>query len=188
MTGINASAILDGYPGYSAETLALLPQHWQHMADEGAACPRFEIPMTPYEVMADYADEAQREVPGWQQYALIRADDRGSETLFSENDFGEILAAAIGNVFADLLMDRLGAEQFAEMQARNDEEDGDSCASHDYCDANMVMSEAFVKVTGRECRLPCDVGPNGPTQAEVDADMALWNSAWDYAKANRLSE
>ena len=45
-----------------------------------------------------------------------------------------------------------------------------SCATHDFCDANMAMFEAYVKTFGREPEL------------QSDADMALMNRAWDLAK------
>lgn len=44
------------------------------------------------------------------------------------------------------------------------------CASHDFCDANMAMSEAFAKAFGRD---------PGFDQHDVD----LMNSAWEAAKA-----
>jgi hypothetical protein len=48
------------------------------------------------------------------------------------------------------------------------------CYTGDYCDSNMVMDEAFTKVTGHEIDM------------ENDADRDLWNEAWTMAKANRF--
>lgn len=45
------------------------------------------------------------------------------------------------------------------------------CATHDYCDANMAMDEAFKASFGR----PMDLGR--------DEDKDLWNRAWNVAKA-----
>lgn len=45
-----------------------------------------------------------------------------------------------------------------------------SCATHDFCDANMPMFEAFEKVVGRELNL------------EDDAEMKLINKAWTIAR------
>ena len=47
--------------------------------------------------------------------------------------------------------------------------DDDSCATHDYCDANQAMMEAFETATGR--------GPSGS-----EADISLINAAWAQAK------
>jgi hypothetical protein len=49
------------------------------------------------------------------------------------------------------------------------------CATHDFCDANMLMLAAFEEVFKRN---PLD-GPGGHmTQADTD----LWNDAWTIAK------
>lgn len=45
------------------------------------------------------------------------------------------------------------------------------CHTHDFCDANVVMAEAFQAVTGREFDI------------ENHEDSALWHEAWDEAKA-----
>lgn len=45
----------------------------------------------------------------------------------------------------------------------------DTCAAHEYCDANIPMSEAFTVITGREIELQ-----NQP-------DVHLWNRAWEIA-------
>ena len=46
------------------------------------------------------------------------------------------------------------------------------CATHDYCDANMIMDEAFTEIIGYEIDL------------QNDADLDLWNNAWALSKAN----
>lgn len=67
--------------------------------------------------------------------------------------------------FFDLIaIDRINAE-------RNDM----TCATHDFCDANMPMDAAFTKVFGRSIL---------PEDGEMaDADCDLWNAAWSRAKA-----
>lgn len=45
-----------------------------------------------------------------------------------------------------------------------------ACATHDFCDANMLMAEAFESVMGRKL------------DGNSDDDMALWNTAWSIAK------
>lgn len=50
------------------------------------------------------------------------------------------------------------------------------CASHDFCDANMAMDAAFVRVLGRPAALECNEdGTEHP-------DFALWDAAWNIAK------
>jgi len=50
-----------------------------------------------------------------------------------------------------------------------------SCASHNFCDANMAMLEAFEAIT--DCEFNLD------NQAHID----LFNAAWDHAKINHLT-
>lgn len=57
------------------------------------------------------------------------------------------------------------------------------CHSHDYCDANMAMDEAFTTVVGRNVIMPSDVEENGASDAQHVADFTLWNEAWNIAKA-----
>lgn len=49
------------------------------------------------------------------------------------------------------------------------------CHTHDHCDANMAMLEAFEKLFGH-----CQIDDSDPEQQE--RDCALWNRAWDMAK------
>lgn len=53
------------------------------------------------------------------------------------------------------------------------------CASHDFCDANMPMADAFEAVMGRPF-VPAD----GPV---ADADLTLVNEAWNIARTSRLT-
>ncbi len=59
-----------------------------------------------------------------------------------------------------------------EVNRLNREEYGPNvCASHDFCDANMPMAEAFESLFGREPDLISDT------------DFNIWAEAWDLAKA-----
>lgn len=50
-----------------------------------------------------------------------------------------------------------------------------SCASHNFCDANMAMLTAFEVIT--DCEFDLE------NQAHID----LFNAAWDHAKINHLT-
>lgn len=55
------------------------------------------------------------------------------------------------------------------------------CASHDHCDANMAMAEAFR-------RLSLQTGiDEGLTDAEKQAATDLWNAAWSMAKRREFA-
>ena len=83
-------------------------------------------------------------------------------------------AAKLAASFAEVMQDWLTPAQMREVVARN-ETYGDACASHDFCDANMAMDEAFTKTQCREIEL-------GEGTRQSRADMALWNGAWAIAK------
>lgn len=53
------------------------------------------------------------------------------------------------------------------------------CATHDYCDANMAMFEAFTKTLGRE--------PNLGPDDEGGRDVGVMNRAWLAAKRKGFS-
>ena len=81
----------------------------------------------------------------------------------------------IARAFCLALHRTLSHDQMREVVRRNATPDyARCCASHDFCDANMVMAEAFERVMKR--------APNPAS----DADAALWNDAWDIAKANNF--
>jgi hypothetical protein len=64
------------------------------------------------------------------------------------------------------------------------ETDKSICHSHDFCDANMAMDEAFTKVLGRQYVFFNDEEPETEKQNEIDADLI--NAAWSMAKANKF--
>lgn len=83
--------------------------------------------------------------------------------------------------FVTELRSEITAEDFLEVCRRNSDptQPKGVCASHDFCDANMTMHRAFEIVIGRE--------PIIDETAIGQADTALWNAAWDYAHATKLS-
>lgn len=88
-----------------------------------------------------------------------------------------VLVRKLAREFTRVLRTELSGAEWAEMRDRNrDETDPSVCHSHDFCDANMAMDEAFRNVTGR------------PAKAADPDDQALWNAAWDEAKATDMTE
>lgn len=91
-----------------------------------------------------------------------------------------ILTPELGDAFAKVLQGWLTTVEWKEMRARNVANIGGlCCASHDFCDANMAMDEAFTKLMGRD--LIRDDGMSAP-------DLELVNAAWTYAKAKHLAD
>lgn len=73
--------------------------------------------------------------------------------------------------FSSILKEWLSKKEMEELiQANKDERDSSICHSHDYCDPNQAMADAFKKVTGKEVDM------------QKDKDSALVDAAWDLAK------
>lgn len=101
--------------------------------------------------------------------ALIAADESAPTV--------ERLAAA----FASHLFGELGAAAMGEIRAANVGSLPGACASHDHCDANLIMADAFADIMGRAF-LP------GNDRAPSDADCALWSDAWQRATRDYLTD
>ena len=98
-------------------------------------------------------------------------------TGYKESEFSIAPAGIeikIAREFCKNLREYLKPGELEEAARLNKEEGADVsdqvCHSHDHCDANVFMGEAFETVTGRE------PSPNS------DADCDLWNAAWARAK------
>jgi hypothetical protein len=80
-------------------------------------------------------------------------------------------ALAIGRRFAALLLEDIGRKNLRQVDELNRDELREGvCHSHDFCDANVVMDDAFCDVTGTR---PSD---------KLPVTDPLWERAWDYAK------
>jgi len=76
-------------------------------------------------------------------------------------------AGIIASRFVTVLRSWLDSDEWRLMGERNAvETDPFVCHSHDFCDANMAMCEAFASVTG------------GPPDADDEAQAKLWSTAW----------
>lgn len=84
--------------------------------------------------------------------------------------FAEQLRADIGDAAFEAVKRLNATPQF---------KDTGACASHNYCDANMTMAEAFETAMGRDVFTGDHI---------LDADMDLWNAAWNFARTTGLVE
>jgi hypothetical protein len=93
----------------------------------------------------------------------------------------------LARAFAAVLRADIGIRKLAAAVSANQYETSASvCHTHDWCDANESMAAAFESVFEREQALPCDVDEGLATQEQVDADIDVWNDAWNIAHANRF--
>lgn len=84
----------------------------------------------------------------------------------------------LAGAFVALLKTTASPLQFFQMQITNAANGEGVCASHDFCDANMVMLEAFEAIAGRE------IDPGTMTDADRDA----WSAAWNVARIEHLTD
>jgi hypothetical protein len=91
---------------------------------------------------------------------------------------GPTPAETLGRLFTLRLHEHLGelhgfpaTDRLKMIDAENRRRNDDTCASHDYCDANVSMDQAFRLSTGHCLR------------TNSDEDRALWLQAWDWAKS-----
>lgn len=89
-------------------------------------------------------------------------------------------ADALARKFAENLKEDIGDAALAEVVRRNGDASYDetgSCASHDFCDANMTMLASLM-----------DFGFTDDEVFESDENplIAVWNEAWDLAKKNNF--
>lgn len=82
----------------------------------------------------------------------------------------------IADRFAEVLRSWLTPDEFAEMKRLNEtpEYADGCCASHNYCDANMAMDEAWHAIKG------------SAINADDETQAALWNQSWELARALHL--
>lgn len=59
------------------------------------------------------------------------------------------------------------------------------CHSHDFCDANQAMLDAWEECFGKD-EYPAVIR-GGATEEEIDRDDQLWNRAWSLAKQSEFS-
>lgn len=92
---------------------------------------------------------------------------KNKKQLSAENlavEFSKILRAWLGPNRMKQVIEKNATPEYA-----------DCCASHDYCDANEAMDEAFVHLRGK--------GMSVQNKKDVD----LFNRAWGIAKANKFA-
>lgn len=91
------------------------------------------------------------------------------------------LVARVGDRFAELLKADIGDAKYEMVRQRNaTDKYAGACASHDFCDANMVMRAAVVEVLD----LP---GNDWCIDGEDERQCAFWGKAWKHAIAAHLT-
>lgn len=91
----------------------------------------------------------------------------------------------LARIFADELRSTLTDREMNAVISRNDlSQSSYGCASHDFCDANMVMDRAYQRVFKREMELCADDDSNINV---IEEQTDQWNRAWAKALIARFS-
>lgn len=86
----------------------------------------------------------------------------------------------IAKEFSSLLAKEIGIDKMKDVKKLNiDDTNKDVCHSHDFCDANMVMQDAF-KVVG------IDLEKDFPDAVQNEFITDTWEKAWTLAKKNNF--
>jgi hypothetical protein len=94
-------------------------------------------------------------------------------------------APMLATTFAGKLREALTPWDMADTVLRNSiENDHRICHSHDFCDANVCMLEAFTTVMGCEMVLGFEDNASHEVKDASDYHTDLSNAAWSIAKAN----
>jgi hypothetical protein len=132
----------------------------------------------------DLAERMAGECPCPERFSTYAIDCANGEELGESKEF-ETAAEAIAHALmlanaikiaiglGRVLREWLTPDEMDTVRARNKAQDHPSvCHSHDFCDANEAMAEAFQSVVGAEIDL------------QDDSHLALWGDAWTMAKAS----
>lgn len=153
--------------------LALLAQQgWEDQSWHNDACARWGRMGLTLWVEAKVPDNREC---GGKRYTIVRTTETDDHEMLDFERTADLIAflrrdvAVLGATFRSIIRQWLTQEQRLQVDAANDTKTDNSCATHNYCDSNMAMLEAFVAVHGREPVL------------QSDADIGLMNEAWGWA-------
>ncbi len=164
------------FPDFDQSTLPPIPVGAVETSWRNDTCPSFRLASGLY-LFIDYLAPALREHPeGFRLCVKALHSSGGGDDCFDvESDYRALyrwaesaLPAILARNFDAHLRHELGAKLYVEMVQRNRTSAyaWPVCASHDHCDANMVMYAAFEEILGE--------GPD----IDDAAVMATWGDAW----------
>ena len=118
-------------------------------------------------------------IPVHAGFVIVRHFPTGHKTTFDKNILKQLAIE-----FSKEMHNQLTKKQIEQVNAENKKRNDHTCASDDYCDANMVMDAAFTKVFKRPALLANEVALDKDLNDQEDIDMKYWNTAWTIAKEN----
>lgn len=139
------------------------------------------------------ADNFFNAIPGFIKGGSLFAPEKDGTLIFISDDdimSQQVFECSLKNAvelavaFSDVLKEWLKPDEMKEVIRLNTTDDDyrEECASHNYCDANMAMAEAFKKLIGREF----DIYLTQAADPYMGNDIALFNIAWQIARDNKF--
>lgn len=192
------------HPDYSAADIpSPMPVGAVDITDHNSVAPVVGFPALGFAALLDYADVDQREVQDGGRFEVYPYD-HAEHRLIVEDALGfdlwdDVLAFLIGERFAAHLLTAIGTVGMGKVRRENGPySDSPVCASHNYCDANVFMIDAFRDVMGREPQSSYEthydpatgrhVADDPAEEALAIADGALWSAAWKSAARRHLCQ
>lgn len=95
----------------------------------------------------------------------------------------------LANAFSAEIRQTLSSETVEDVNLINAlSTDKDVCATHDYCDPNQCMLDAWEKVMKKPFPFIGDVEEKRISEEEYNNAMDITNAAWDIAKKNLFNQ
>lgn len=155
-----------------------IPADWESVTYHNDTGPSWNI--YDLNIMVFEKDRDEREYPELPRFMIFNAEE--NEMVYLETESWEAVLkfvagypefCNIARAFSDLLKEEIGIHKTMQAALINHKAGYSlTCASHDYCDANMVMAYAKEMVTGIA------------TDLDSDENLYLWGMAWTVAKAD----
>lgn len=168
-----------------------IPEGFKDISYRNDACPSWYHEGQQTLLYIEYAKPEDRDEPEIERarFSLAQQDfekDAEPHSWFHSDDWQAVqkeirlrLATAIAKAFGRIFREQVGEAKALMAVELNRTIGNHACATHDFCDANMVMLPAMTEVLGYEPALSED----NPKMAD---ECRLWGEAWEIAKANDL--
>lgn len=181
-----AMTIATEFPDYDPATLPEIPAGWVDQSWHNDACPCFET--EGLQIYIDYADPSQRDIPDMPRFSVQTVIYGEAVDLLTTDDWSAVLAIVadfsgkverLADGFSKTLQEWLTPDQMTQVMERNGKETSGACHSHDFCDANEAMLQAFKHVFGRDMLLGDD--------DDDGKEIQLVNRAWSVARERNFA-
>lgn len=126
----------------------------------------------------DHPDASKREMPECARFTLAH----NVNDFVNTDEVSVIIDHILAIQFSKVLRRWLSSVQMKVVTETNKARNDNTCATHDYCDSNMAMDEAWNTLFPREMFAD---GDENPDQHAADCEQV--NRSWDIAKSDEFN-